>query len=100
MIASVLWELLQVGGALYINHVVQHASDVGGLFALVIGLLAWLHLGATVTLFAAEVNVVRARHLWPRSLLDPPLPADEETLRALAKVEERSEREQIDVHFS
>jgi hypothetical protein len=31
-----------------------------------------LYLGARLTLYAAEVNVVAARRLWPRSLLQPP----------------------------
>ena len=53
-----------------------------------------------MTLYAAEINVVVARRLWPRSLFGPPAaPADEQTLRALAKVEERHETEQIDVEF-
>jgi uncharacterized BrkB/YihY/UPF0761 family membrane protein len=38
----------------------------------VLGLLFWLYLGARLTLYAAEVNVVAARQLWPRSLLRPP----------------------------
>jgi YihY family inner membrane protein len=98
--AAVFWEVLQVGGGLYINHVYQHASATASQFALVIALLVWLHLGAQVTLYAAEINVVVTRHLWPRSLLGPPEEAaDEETLKALAKVEERHETEQVDVHF-
>ncbi len=65
-----------------------------------IGLLVWLHLLAQMTLYAAEINVVVIRRLWPRSLLGPPeAPADQETLRALAKVEERHDVEQVDVHF-
>jgi membrane protein len=98
--AAVFWAILQFFGGFYINHVVRHASLVGGQFALVIGLLVWLHLGAQVTLYAAEINVVLARRLYPRSLLGPPdAPADEKTLTALAKVEERSDVEQVDVSF-
>jgi membrane protein len=98
--AAVFWEILQVGGGLYINHVVRHASPTGSQFAIVIALLVWLHLGAQVTLYAAEINVVVTRKLWPRHLIGPPqAPADEETLRALAKVEERDQSEQVDVHF-
>jgi hypothetical protein len=42
-----------------------------------------------------------ARRLWPRSLVGPPASrADEETLAALAKVEERSDNEQIEVEFN
>ena len=98
--AAVFWELLQFFGGIYINHVVRHASLVGEQFALVIGLLVWLHLGAQMTLYAAEINVVLTRRLYPRSLFGPPdAPADEKTLTALAKVEERSDVEQVDVHF-
>jgi membrane protein len=98
--ASAFWEMLQVLGGIYIGHVYRHFSSTYAQFALVIALIVWLHLGAQLTLYAAEINVVLARHLYPRSLLGPPDgPADEETLRALAKVEERHEREQVDVHF-
>ena len=47
----------------------QNASAVYGTFALVIGLLAWIHLGATFVVLGAETNVVRTRKLWPRPLL-------------------------------
>ena len=98
--AAVFWEILQIFGGLYINHVLRHASPIGSEFATVIALLVWLHLGAQMTLYAAEINVVVTRELWPRSLFGPPdSPADEETLTALAKVEERDETEQVDVHF-
>jgi membrane protein len=100
VIGGLLWEVLQVGAGIYVHHVIQHASNTYGVFATVIGLLAWLHLGAQATLYAAEVNVVVARKLWPRSLLGAPSePADQETLRALAQVEERSDHEHVDVEF-
>jgi YihY family inner membrane protein len=98
--AAVMWEVLQTVGGIYINHVVRHASSTYGLFALVIGVLTWLHLGAQMTLYGAEINVVLARHLYPRSLFGPPEePADQKTLTALAKVEERSEIQRVDVAF-
>ena len=63
-------------------------------------LLVFLHLGAQLTVYAAEVNVVVTRKLWPRSLLGPPqAPADERALTALAKVEERHDVERVDVEF-
>jgi membrane protein len=100
LVAAVMWEILQVVGGIYVGHVLRHASATYGVFGVVIGLLSWLYLGAQVTLYAAEINVVRARHLWPRSLLhDPTTIGDEETLTAIAKVEERIEGEQIDVSF-
>jgi YihY family inner membrane protein len=98
--AAVAWELLQVAGGLYVHHVVSKSTTTYGTFALVIGVLAWLHLGAQLTLYGAEINVVLARHLYPRSLFGPPeTEADQSTLRALAEVEERSDHQQIDVEF-
>jgi uncharacterized BrkB/YihY/UPF0761 family membrane protein len=80
--------------------VIKGQSAVGAEFGLVIGLLIWLHLGAQITLYAAEINVVLTRRLWPRSLFGPPAaPADKRTLRALAKVEERSDEQHVDVEF-
>ena len=72
-VGAVAWTALQAVGGYYVAHQLQGASDVYGTFALVIGLLAWIFLGAQVTLYAAEVNVVKKRHLWPRSIVQPPL---------------------------
>jgi YihY family inner membrane protein len=69
VLAAVLWQLLQHIGGFYVDHVVRHAKETSGLFAFVLGLLTWLYLGGQVTVLAAELNVVRARRLWPRSLL-------------------------------
>ncbi|MGH2888854.1 MAG: YihY/virulence factor BrkB family protein [Solirubrobacteraceae bacterium] len=100
VIAAVLWTLLQAVGGYYVNHVVKSDSNTYGTFALVVGLLVWLHLGAQITLYSAEINAVVKRRLWPRSLLGPPdAPADRRTLTDLAKVEERSPEEHVDVEF-
>jgi uncharacterized BrkB/YihY/UPF0761 family membrane protein len=100
LIGGLLWEVLQAGGGAYVDHVVRNASSTYGVFATVIGLLAWLHFGAQATLYAAEINVVVLRRLWPRNLFGPPTePADEATLRALAEVEERSDHERVQVEF-
>ena len=78
IVAAVLWQILQHLGGFYVEHVVRHAKDTSGLFAFVLGLLTWLYLGGQVTLIAAEVNVVRAKRLWPRKLFgedsDSPIP--------------------------
>jgi uncharacterized BrkB/YihY/UPF0761 family membrane protein len=74
---------------------------VYGFFAIVLGLMAWLYLGAEVTLYGAEVNVVRARRLWPRSILQPPLTAaDQRALIDLARQEERRPEQAINVEFT
>lgn len=98
--AAVFLEILQLAGGIYINHVWRHASAFYSQFALVIALIVWLHLVAHITLYAAEINVVVSRRLWPRSLIGPPdSPADRKTLTALAKVEQRHDDEEIDVRF-
>ena len=100
LVAGVLWTLLQSIGGYYIGHVLKSSHGTYAQFGFVIALLIWLHLGSQLTLFSAELNVVLTRRLWPRSLFGPPKSqADQRTLGALAKVEERSDQEQIDVTF-
>jgi len=100
IVAAVVWTILQAVGGYYIGHVLKSDSNTYGTFAFVIALLVWLHLGAQLTLYAAEINVVVHRRLWPRSLFGPPQePADQKTYEALAKVEERHDAEHVDVEF-
>jgi uncharacterized BrkB/YihY/UPF0761 family membrane protein len=68
ILATVAWEALQHLGGYLVVHELKHLSNTYGLFALVLGTLAWLHLGAQTTLYAVELNVVRARKLWPRAM--------------------------------
>jgi uncharacterized BrkB/YihY/UPF0761 family membrane protein len=99
-VGAVFLTILQLVGTIYIEHVIKRASNTYGTFATVIGLLVWLHLIAQVTMYAAELNTVVVRRLWPRSLVGPPeSSADRETLRALAKMEERHEQESVEVRF-
>ena len=72
---AVGWSVLQGLGVYIVNRQLQQANLVYGVFAVVIVLLGWLYLTAQLLLYAAEINVVLARHLWPRSLLQPPLTA-------------------------
>ena len=82
-----LWAL-QLVGATYVTQVIVGASDVYGTFATMFGLLVWIALLARVTLLASEVNVVRARRLWPRSLrATPPTDADRRALEATMRRE-------------
>ena len=71
-ISAVIWQILQALGGYFISHQLAHASPLYGTFAVVLGLLAWLYLQAQLTLYAVEINVVRAFRLWPRSLASPP----------------------------
>ena len=73
-----------------VSRQLERANLVYGAFAIVGVLLSWLYLSAQVLLYAAEVNVVLARRLWPRSLLQSPLTRpDQQVLAALAQIEER-----------
>ena len=69
ILAAIFWLILQVFGGLYIDHT-KNSSPANGTFALVIGVLAWLYLGAQLTLYAAELNTVLAKNAWPRSILN------------------------------
>jgi YihY family inner membrane protein len=97
--ASVFWQLLQHLGGFYIDHVLKRATPLYGVFGLVLGLLAWLYLGAQLTMFAAEINVVHKRRLWPRSFFTSLLDADRRALTASAEVEERVREEHVEVEF-
>jgi membrane protein len=97
-VAAVLWTALQALGGFYVTHQVRNAHSTYGTFAVVLGLLVWIYLGAQLTLFCAEINVVRVRRLWPRSLIQPPpSEPDERTLIDATKSEERRPEESVDV---
>jgi hypothetical protein len=51
--------------------VVKNASATNGVFALVLGMLAFLYITAIVVVLCVEINVVRVDHLYPRALLTP-----------------------------
>jgi len=69
MLAAIVWQVLQVTGGYAVTHTLQRASTLYGTFGVVLGLLGWLYLQATVTVHCAEVDAVLAKGRWPRSLL-------------------------------
>ena len=98
---AVGWSVLQALGVWIVDRQLAHANLIYGVFAIVIVLLSWLYLSAQLLLYAAEVNVVLARRLWPRSLLQPPLTGpDKRVLTALAEAEERRPEQTIEVTFA
>lgn len=100
IVAAVLWQLLQHLGGYYVDHELKRTGPLYGIFAVVLGLLAWLYLGAQLTIIAAEVNVVKKRRLCPRSFFsDPLLDADRRALTSSAETEERVEDENVEVSF-
>jgi YihY family inner membrane protein len=100
IVAAVLWQLLQHLGGYYVDHVLKRTGPLYGIFAVVLGLLAWLYLGAQLTIISAEINVVRKRRLYPRSFFsDPLLDADRRALTSSAETEERVADENVEVTF-
>src|SRR5215469_15952186 len=70
ILAAVAWQILQLIGGVFIKHA---SNSAYGTFGIVLGLLTWFFVQAQITLFATELNVVRARKLWPRALVPPAL---------------------------
>ena len=100
MLAGLAWSVLLLLGGYLVSQRLQQTSEVYGLFAIVLGLLFWLSLGAQISLYAAELNVVLARKLYPRSIVQPPLTEpDRRALRQLAQQEERRPEERVRVEF-
>lgn len=100
LFGAVGWSALQNLGAFYLRHELAHASQLYGSLGVVVGLLAWIYLGAQLTLYAAELNVVLANRLWPRSLRKGAYTdADRRALTSQAKEVQRSVSEVITVAF-
>ena len=68
---AVLWHLLQRGGSAFVERVVNNSSATTGVFAIVLGLLAWLFLISVTVVICVEINVVRHLKLYSRALLTP-----------------------------
>jgi len=106
ILAAIAWQLLQELGTYYLAHELKGASATYGLFGIVLGLLAWIYLAALIVVFCAELNVVRAKRLWPRSLLTPFTDnvdltrADKTAYTSYAQAEQHKTSEIIDVTFS
>ncbi len=100
VLGGVAWTALQALGGWLVARQLRHTSELYGTFGVVLGLLFFLYLAAQITVYAAEVNVVRARHLVPRALAPPPLTeADEAVLTDVAEAEQRRPEEAVDVSF-
>ena len=99
-LAGVVWTLLQALGGFVVGRYLKNDNAVYGLFGIVLGLYAWVYLMTEVTVYAAELNVVLANHLWPRSMVQPPLTdADRRSLAAQATQNQRRPEQRIEVSF-
>ncbi|HVC13758.1 MAG TPA: YihY/virulence factor BrkB family protein [Acidimicrobiales bacterium] len=98
--AGVMWTGLLAGGELVVGHYLRHDSAIYGLFAIVLGLYFWLYFASELTVYAAEVNVVLARRLWPRAIVQPPITeADQRSMAAQAHQNRRRPEQHVVVTF-
>jgi uncharacterized BrkB/YihY/UPF0761 family membrane protein len=103
--AASIWQVLQWFGAGYIGHVVKSASATNSVFALVLGMLAFLFLVSSTLVLCAEINVVLVEQLHPRALLTPftdqvdLTPADRKTYTRKAKAERVKGFQRVSVTF-
>ena len=97
---GIAWTVLQAFGTYIVHHDLRTASAYG-IFATVLVLLAWIYLGVQVTVYAAEVNVVLTRRLWPRTIVQPPLAeADRASMALQALQNQRREEQNVEVYFT
>lgn len=103
--AAVIWQIFQWYGTGYVAHTVKRASAINSVFAVVLGLLAFLFLVSSTLVLCAEINVVLAERLHPRALLSPftdnvdLTSADRRTYAKRAKAERVKGFERVSVRF-
>ncbi len=96
---GIAWTVLQIVGTYLVHHFL-HSNSVYGYFATVLGLVAYINVAVQITVYAAEINVVLTRRLWPRSIVQPPLTeADRASMALQALQNQRREEQHIEVSF-
>lgn len=91
--------LITLGTGL-VEHQLNGADSTYGTAGGVIGLVTFLLLLAKLSIYAAELNVVLDRHLYPRALPTcEPLPADNQVYRDITHGERRREDQRVGVGF-
>jgi membrane protein len=105
ILAALAFQVLLTTGAFFVRTGLLGSSQVYGLFGIVLGLMAWIYLESVIVVLAAELNVVLARGLWPRSLLTPFVEevelthADRRSYTSYASTQRYKESESITVEF-
>jgi uncharacterized BrkB/YihY/UPF0761 family membrane protein len=99
--AAVAFTALITVGTGLITHQLRSANETYGTFGAVIGIVLFLLLLAKLTLYAAELNPVLARRLYPRALPlgGEPTDADRQVLTDLVHAEQRTDDQAIGVGF-
>jgi len=90
---GVAWTLLQAISTYLVHHYLR-ADSAYSVFATVLGLVALLYIAVQLTVYAAEINVVLARRLWPRSIIQPPLTEADRAAMALQALQNQRRNEQ------
>jgi len=101
VVGGVAWTILQAVGGYVVGHDLKGASAIYGFFAIVLGLVAWIYIGAEITIYAAEINTVLYHRLWPRSMVQPPLTdADQRSLAFQVTQNQRRPEEAVTASFA
>ena len=96
---------MQLFGTTYTANVVKDSTPTYGVFALVLGLLAWVFLVSLGVVMGIELNVVRSKRLFPRALLTPftddvdLTPADRKAYAEAARAQRHKGFEDVEVTF-
>jgi uncharacterized BrkB/YihY/UPF0761 family membrane protein len=92
--------LITIGTGL-VTHQLRDASATYGAFGSVIGIVAFLLLLAKISMYAAELNPVLARSLYPRALPlgGEPTAADRRVLAGIVHAEQRIDDQAIGAGF-
>jgi uncharacterized BrkB/YihY/UPF0761 family membrane protein len=101
ILGGVVFTALITVGAGLVAHQLKHSSETYGAFSTVIGIVAFLLLLAKLSLYAAELNPVLSRNLYPRALPlgGEPTEADLRVLSDLVHQEKRRDDQAIGVGF-
>jgi len=101
ILAAIAFTVLITLGTGLITHQLKSASATYGTFGTVIGIVAFLLVLAKLTIYAAELNPVLARKLYPRALAmgGEPTAADRLVLADLVHAQQRRDDQVIGVGF-
>jgi uncharacterized BrkB/YihY/UPF0761 family membrane protein len=101
IVGGIVFTALITLGTGLITHQLKHAQATYGAFGLVIGIVTFLLLLSKLSLYAAELNPVLSRNLYPRALPlgGEPTEADLRVLSDLVHQEKRRDDQAIGVGF-
>ncbi|WP_433785403.1 YihY/virulence factor BrkB family protein [Actinomycetospora sp. CA-101289] len=104
--AGISWQVLLSIGTWLVSTRLAGASAAYGLFGIVLGLLGWLYLAASIFVLCAELDAVLAGRLHPRSLLSiypddrDTTAADRRAYASYAESERQKDFQSVDVSFT